>query len=88
MSFFFKDILTPVYIFFVAVESKLLKARIRMQQKYIGQFYMLYDDFHITKLPLLPEEVAVLTIGKKLLTCYYLKFDECLFSALRECGLL
>ncbi|XP_073099545.1 ATPase GET3A isoform X1 [Elaeis guineensis] len=40
------------------VESKLLKARIRMQQKYIDQFYMLYDDFHITKLPLLPEEVC------------------------------
>ncbi|CAL9042706.1 ATPase GET3A [Musa acuminata AAA Group] len=41
-----------------AVESKLLKARIKMQQKYIDQFYMLYDDFHITKLPLLPEEVC------------------------------
>ncbi|MQL98958.1 hypothetical protein Taro_031677, partial [Colocasia esculenta] len=41
-----------------AVESKLLKARMRMQQKYIDQFYMLYDDFHITKLPLLPEEVC------------------------------
>lgn len=41
----------------VAVESKLLKARMRMQQKYLDQFYMLYDDFNITKLPLLPEEV-------------------------------
>ncbi|XP_047336449.1 ATPase GET3A-like [Impatiens glandulifera] len=39
-------------------ESRLLKARMRMQQKYIDQFYMLYDDFHITKLPLLPEEVC------------------------------
>ncbi|CAN1157580.1 ATPase GET3A [Linum perenne] len=39
-------------------ESKLLKARMRMQQKYLDQFYMLYDDFHITKLPLLPEEVV------------------------------
>ncbi|KAL9263265.1 ATPase GET3A-like protein [Drosera capensis] len=39
-----------------AIESKLLKARMRMQQKYIDQFYVLYDDFHITKLPLLPEE--------------------------------
>ncbi|KAA8515989.1 hypothetical protein F0562_019168 [Nyssa sinensis] len=39
-------------------ESKLLKARMRMQKKYIDQFYMLYDDFHITKLPLLPDEVC------------------------------
>ncbi|CAN6481136.1 unnamed protein product [Victoria cruziana] len=40
------------------VESKLLKARMRMQQKYLDQFYTLYDDFHITLLPLLPEEVC------------------------------
>ncbi|KAM3305574.1 ATPase GET3A [Capsicum chacoense] len=40
------------------VESKLLKARMRMQQKYMDQFYMLYDDFNITKLPLLPQEVC------------------------------
>ncbi|XP_022757175.1 ATPase GET3-like isoform X1 [Durio zibethinus] len=39
-------------------QSKLLKARMRMQQKYLDQFYMLYDDFYITKLPLLPEEVT------------------------------
>lgn len=40
------------------VDSKLLRARMRMQQKYLDQFYMLYDDFHITKLPLLPAEVT------------------------------
>ncbi|KAI3693335.1 hypothetical protein L6452_33170 [Arctium lappa] len=40
------------------VESKLLKARMKMQQKYLDQFYMLYDDFHISKLPLLPQEVC------------------------------
>ncbi|XP_028783731.1 ATPase ARSA2-like, partial [Neltuma alba] len=40
------------------IESKLLKARMKMQQKYLDQFYMLYDDFNITKLPLLPEEVT------------------------------
>ncbi|CAN4125064.1 unnamed protein product [Withania somnifera] len=40
------------------VESKLLKARMRMQQKYLDQFYMLYGDFNITKLPLLPQEVC------------------------------
>ncbi|CAA7399834.1 unnamed protein product [Spirodela intermedia] len=41
-----------------AIQSKLLKARMRMQQKYIDQFYVLYDDFNITQLPLLPEEVC------------------------------
>ncbi|XP_027115045.1 ATPase GET3A-like [Coffea arabica] len=41
-----------------AVESKLLRARMRMQQKYLDQFYLLYDDFHISKLPLLPQEVC------------------------------
>ncbi|KAK4476548.1 hypothetical protein RD792_015704, partial [Penstemon davidsonii] len=40
------------------VQSKLLNARMRMQQKYLDQFYMLYDDFNITKLPLLPQEVC------------------------------
>ncbi|KAL0305161.1 UNVERIFIED_CONTAM: ATPase ARSA2 [Sesamum calycinum] len=41
-----------------AVESKLLRARMNMQQKYLDQFYVLYDDFNITKLPLLPQEVC------------------------------
>nr|AFK38868.1 unknown [Medicago truncatula] len=30
----------------------------KMQQKYLDQFYMLYDDFNIIKLPLLPQEVT------------------------------
>ena len=37
--------------------SKLLAARVRMQQKYLEQFYDLYEDFHIVKMPLLEEEI-------------------------------
>lgn len=37
--------------------SRLLASRVRMQQKYLAQFYDLYEDFHIVKMPLLEEEV-------------------------------
>jgi len=51
--------------------SPLLDARVSMQQKYLRQFYDLYDDdFHVTKLPLLREEVrgakALKAFGKNL----------------------
>lgn len=72
-----------IYSFFfilAAVESKLLKARIKMQQKYIDQFHMLYDDFNITKLPLLSEEVslryptAFLVQAYNVCKCLYMHF--------------
>lgn len=37
--------------------SRLLKARVKLQQKYLEQYEDLYADFHITKLPLMEDEV-------------------------------
>ncbi|XP_074279917.1 ATPase GET3A-like [Silene latifolia] len=56
------------------VDSKLLKARMRMQERYIDQFYTLYEDFNISKLPLMPEEVtglqALKSFSRHFLTPY------------------
>eukprot|EP00210_Caulerpa_lentillifera_P009392 g8954.t1 len=40
-----------------AEDSRLLNARVKLQQKYLDQYHELYDDFHITKLPLVEDEV-------------------------------
>ncbi|XP_077248619.1 ATPase GET3A-like [Tasmannia lanceolata] len=59
------------------VESQLLKARMRMQKKYLDQFYMLYDDFHITKLPLLPEEVCGVEALKAFSSNFLTPYNPC-----------
>lgn len=55
-------------------DSRLLRARVRMQQKYLEQFRDLYEGFHLTLLPLLPEELqgadALKQFGENLLTPY------------------
>eukprot|EP00898_Chlorokybus_atmophyticus_P003653 jgi/Chlat1/4289/Chrsp29S00324 len=69
-----QNIVVNQVLFSEDIIDKLLMARMKMQQKYIDQFYDLYEDFHIVKLPLLPEEVrgvdALKDFSKYLITPY------------------
>lgn len=47
-----------------------------MQQKYLNQYYDLYEDFHLVKLPLLEQEVSNLLHIK----CFGNCFSECVLE--------
>ncbi|KAE8709399.1 P-loop containing nucleoside triphosphate hydrolases superfamily protein isoform 2 [Hibiscus syriacus] len=60
------------------------EARMRMQQKYLDQFSMLYDDFHITKLPLLPNEVTGVEAPKKFSRHFITPYEASLKGTVEE----
>lgn len=60
--------------------SKLLQARVKLQQKYLEQYDELYADFHIVKLPLREDEVRgteqILEFAQYLKTPYVSKTEQ------------
>ena len=63
-----------VFLFKNEEPCKLCVARYRLQQKYLDQIDLLYEDFHVTKLPLLEQEVRgtdnIISFSKNLIEPY------------------
>lgn len=52
-----RNVVINQVLFENADDCRMCKARMKMQKKYIDDITELFEDFHITCLPMLPEEV-------------------------------